>query len=130
MLVFSYDGANSGVLGPEPVHRVDELIRLWLATFTVNGLWALFQAFLGVVFPRTRYHLSPLLPVFDFRPQVPDYPQAWTLDEIAHQHFLVCTWLSFWCLEELGPANWPVRVYWLRRESESTMPSVFNELLD
>ncbi|KAJ7330489.1 hypothetical protein DFH08DRAFT_815392 [Mycena albidolilacea] len=39
-----------------------------------------------------------------------DYPRGWSLDEIVHQHFLACTWLSFWCVEEQGPANWPIRI--------------------
>jgi hypothetical protein len=52
------------------------------------------------------------------------------LDEIVHQHFLACAWLSFWCIEERGPSSWPIRVFWLRRSEHLTMPPVFDELLD
>jgi hypothetical protein len=52
------------------------------------------------------------------------------LNEITHQHFLACTWLSFWCVEEQGPANWPLCIYWLRQETDHSMPRIFNELLD
>jgi hypothetical protein len=129
MLVFGYDGVDSRVLGPEPVRQVDWFLRLWLVMFTANVSWASFQVLLDSVLPPIRYYLSPHLPVFDFWSQIADYPQV-SLDEIAHQHFLACTWLSFWCIKERGPANWPIRVYWLRWGTESTMPSVFNELLD
>jgi hypothetical protein len=46
--------------------------------------------------------------------RIAEYPRVWALDEIVHQHFLACAWLSFWCIEERGPTNWPIRVFWLR----------------
>ncbi|KAJ7364955.1 hypothetical protein DFH08DRAFT_799263 [Mycena albidolilacea] len=97
MLVFGYSGVDSGVLGPKPVCQVDRFLCLWLAMFTASVSWASFQVFLDSALPHVHYYPSPWLPVFDFRPQIADYPQVWSLDEITHQHFLVCTWLSF-CL--------------------------------
>jgi hypothetical protein len=127
MLAFGYSGVHAGVSGPEPVPRVDGFLRLWLATFVTR---ASFRIFLESVLPHVCYHPSPRYRVFDFRPRIADYPRVWSLDEIAHQHFLACTWLSFWCVEERGPANWPIRVFWLRRKEHPTMPPIFDELLD
>jgi hypothetical protein len=71
-----------------------------------------------------------MLPVFDFRVTIEDYPQEWSLDAIPHQHFLACAWLRFWCVEERGPARWPIRICWLRRSAAVAPPSVFDEFLD
>jgi hypothetical protein len=127
MLAFGFDAVNRGVPGPEPVLLVDGFLRLWLATFLSR---AYFRIFLDSVLPTVRYRPSSRLPLFDFRPRIADYSRVWSLDEIAHQHFLACAWLSFWCIEERGPANWPIRVFWLRRTEHNTMPSIFDELLD
>ncbi|KAF8166122.1 hypothetical protein K438DRAFT_2066892, partial [Mycena galopus ATCC 62051] len=59
-----------------------------------------------------------------------EYPSDWSLDEIAHQHFLACAWLWFWSIEERGPAQWPVRVCWLRRPGAMSLPPMFDDLLD
>ncbi|KAJ7305493.1 hypothetical protein DFH08DRAFT_976238 [Mycena albidolilacea] len=127
ILAFGYDGMGGGVPGPEPVLPINGFLRLWLVTFVARTS---FRIFLESILPPVRYHPSPQLPLFDFRPRVADYPRVWSLDEIAHQHFLACTWLSFWCIEERGPANWPIRVFWLCRAEHHTMPSIFDELLD
>jgi hypothetical protein len=113
--------------GPEPILLVDGFLHLWLATFASQ---ASFRIFLESALPPARYRPPHQLRVFDFRPRVIDYPQVWSLDKIAHQHFLVCAWLSFWCVEERGPVNWPIRVFWLQRSEHPTMPSIFDELLD
>jgi hypothetical protein len=39
-------------------------------------------------------------------------------------------WLRFWCIEERGPARWPIRICWLRRSTITTPPPMFNKLLD
>ncbi|KAJ7334220.1 hypothetical protein DFH08DRAFT_814246 [Mycena albidolilacea] len=88
-------GAAEGALGPEPVPQIDRFLRLWLATFAVR---ACFRLFLESVLPLVCYHPSHRLPVFDFRSRIADYPRVWSLDEIAHQHFLACTWLLFWTI--------------------------------
>jgi hypothetical protein len=124
---FGYSRADEGVSGPEPVSQNDGFLRLWLATFAAR---VGFRIFLESVIPPVRYRPSPQLPFFDFCPRVADYPGVWSLNEIAHQHFLACAWLSFWCVEERGPANWPIRVFWLRRAEHLTMPPIFDELLD
>ncbi|KAJ7694027.1 hypothetical protein B0H14DRAFT_3530850 [Mycena olivaceomarginata] len=60
----------------------------------------------------------------------PDYPQEWSLDTIAHQHFLACAWLGFWCVKERGLARWPIRICWLRRSAAAAPPQVFDKFLD
>jgi hypothetical protein len=127
MLVFGCDAVGGGVPGPEPVPQTDGFLRLWLATFAAR---AGFRIFLASVLPPARYRTSPRLPFFDFHLRIADYPRVWSLDEIAHQHFLACAWLSFWCVKERGPESWPIRVFWLRRQEEPSMPRVFDELLD
>jgi hypothetical protein len=127
MLAFGYDTVGGGVPGPQSAPQADGFLRLWLATFATS---AGFRIFLESVLPPPRYLPAYRLPVVDFRSRVSAYPRAWPLDEIAHQHFLACAWLSFWCIEERGPADWPIRVFWLRRTEHNTMPSIFDELLD
>jgi hypothetical protein len=127
ILAFGFDAVGGRVPGPEPVLSTDRYLRLWSATFVSR---ASFRIFLESVLPPVRYRPSSQLPLFDFHPRVADYARVWPLDEITHQHFLACAWLSFWCVEERGPANWPIRVFWLRRVEHNTMPSIFDELLD
>ncbi|KAJ7308686.1 hypothetical protein DFH08DRAFT_823715 [Mycena albidolilacea] len=129
ILVFGYHGVDIDVSGPEPVSQTDGFLRLWLTTFAASVSWMLFQVFLESVLSPVCYYPSPQLPIFNFRPRFADYPQVWSLDEIAHQHFLACAWLSFWCVEERGPVNWPIRDYWLRQQEDPTMPRIFDELL-
>jgi hypothetical protein len=130
MLAFGYSRTDSGVRGPEPIPQTDGFLRLWLAMFAACVSRFSFRVFLDSVFPPVRYYPSPQYPIFDFCRRVVDYPRIWSLNEIAHQHFLACAWLSFWCVEERGPANWPIRVFWLWRADHPTMPPIFDELLD
>ncbi|KAF8154317.1 hypothetical protein K438DRAFT_1777951 [Mycena galopus ATCC 62051] len=133
MLFFGDVEVSQGTPGPEPVSRQDCLLRRWLATRRFPILEAIRPSFLDfaryVLSPHPLY-LSPRHPVFEFHGQIAEYPGDWSLDEIAHQHFLACAWLGFWSIEERGLARWPVRVCWLRRPSAMSLPPMFDDLLD
>ncbi|KAF8198703.1 hypothetical protein K438DRAFT_1966667 [Mycena galopus ATCC 62051] len=133
VLFFGDVETSRGTPGPEPVSRQDRLLRRWLATRRFPILEAIRPSFLDfaryVLSPCPLY-LSPCRPVFEFHGRIAEYPGDWSLDEIAHQHFLACAWLGFWSIEERGPTRWPVRVFWLRRPGTMSLPPMFNELLD
>ncbi|KAJ7351215.1 hypothetical protein DFH08DRAFT_957549 [Mycena albidolilacea] len=123
---------SRGVAGPEPVPHLDILFHYWLATshyppvgvLRVSFLQFLTQALTSPSRP------SPTLPIFDFWAIIEDYPREWSLDTIAHQHFLACAWLGFWCIKERGPARWPIQICWLQRSAVVAPPPVFNKFLD
>ncbi|KAF8130086.1 hypothetical protein K438DRAFT_1999465 [Mycena galopus ATCC 62051] len=113
--------------------RQDRLLRRWLMTCRFLILEAIRPSFLDfaryVLSPRPLY-LSPRRPFFEFYGRITEYPSDWSLDKIAHQHFLACAWLGFWSIEERGPARWPMRVCWLRRPGAMSLPPMFDDLLD
>ncbi|KAJ7355191.1 hypothetical protein DFH08DRAFT_495991 [Mycena albidolilacea] len=123
---------SRGVIGPEPVCRPDLLLHYWLVTsrfLPVQVSRISFLQFLNQALALPPCPL-PTLPVFEFRAKIEEYPQEWLLDTIAHQHFLACAWLGFWCIKERGPARLPIRICWLQCSAATTPPSVFEKLLD
>ncbi|KAJ7353268.1 hypothetical protein DFH08DRAFT_804837 [Mycena albidolilacea] len=131
----TYSGPASGsrgAVGPEPVCRADLLLHCWLVTSRSAPAGVLHFSFFQFLNRALAPPLRPLptLPVFEFRATIEEYPQEWSLDAIAHQHFLACAWLGFWCIEERGPARWPIRICWLRRPTATAPPAMFDELLD
>ncbi|KAF8215537.1 hypothetical protein K438DRAFT_1954259 [Mycena galopus ATCC 62051] len=105
MLFFGDVETSQGIPGPEPVSRQDCLLRRWLATHCFPILEVICPSFLDfaryVLSPRPLY-LSPRHPFFEFYGRIAGYPSDWSLDEIAHQHFLACAWLGF-CAMSLPP---------------------------
>ncbi|KAJ6503612.1 hypothetical protein C8R45DRAFT_1091388 [Mycena sanguinolenta] len=58
------------------------------------------------------------------------YPSEWTMEEIAHQHFLAYAVLSFWHIEVHGPPGWPIHLCWLHRAGYTTPTDAMDSLLD
>ncbi|KAJ6458722.1 hypothetical protein C8R45DRAFT_1109835 [Mycena sanguinolenta] len=58
------------------------------------------------------------------------YPSEWTMEEIAHQHFLAYAVLSFWHIDVRGPPGWPIHLCWLRRVASTTPTDAMDSLLD
>ncbi|KAJ7339861.1 hypothetical protein DFH08DRAFT_812243 [Mycena albidolilacea] len=124
--------SSRGVVGPEPVHCPDLLLQCCLAMSCLSPVGVrhlpFFQFLNQALAPSS--HPLPTFPVFEFQANVRDYPQEWSLDTIVHQHFLACAWLRFWCIEERGPARWPIQICWLQCSTAATLPAMFNKLLD
>jgi hypothetical protein len=123
---------SRGVVGPEPVCCPDLLLHCWLVMSRSSPIGVPHLSFLQFLNQALALppHPLPTLPAFVFRATIKDYPQEWSLDAIAHQHFLACAWLRFWCIEERGLARWPIQICWLWCSTATASPAMFNGLLD
>jgi hypothetical protein len=110
--LFGPTPAILSIAGLEPVHHQDLLLHHWLATSGISptqALWPPSFDLLHNVFPPPPYYSLPHCPLFDFQVRIADYPWDWSLDEITHEHFLMCAWFLFWCIKKQGPCVSPSR---------------------
>ncbi|KAJ6506906.1 hypothetical protein C8R45DRAFT_923065 [Mycena sanguinolenta] len=110
ILCIGYDDLPlQGLLGPLPRPREDILFWNWwfLDAWFGNGNRShrplRFVRFINRVLPPPPVYHFHRRAVFHFHQDLTQYPPEWTLEEIAHQHFLAYAVLNFWHIEVRGP---------------------------
>ncbi|KAJ6506736.1 hypothetical protein C8R45DRAFT_922909 [Mycena sanguinolenta] len=58
------------------------------------------------------------------------YSPDWTVEEIAHQHFLAYAVLNFWHIKVRDPPGWPIHLCWLCHAGSTTPTDAMDSLLD
>ncbi|KAJ6451552.1 hypothetical protein C8R45DRAFT_946106 [Mycena sanguinolenta] len=137
ILCIGYDDAPlQGLLGPPPRPREDILFWNWwfLDAWVGNGdrlhRPLRFVRFLNRVLPPPPVYHFHRRAIFRFHQDLAQYPPEWTLEEIAHQHFLAYAVLNFWHIEVRGPPGWPILLCWLRRAGYTTPTDAMDALFD
>ncbi|KAJ6481696.1 hypothetical protein C8R45DRAFT_1100125 [Mycena sanguinolenta] len=137
ILCIGYDDVPlQGLLGPPPRPREDILFWNWwfLDAWVGNGDRShhplRFVRFLNRVLPPPPVYHFHRRAIFRFHQDLAQYPPEWTLEEIAHQHFLAYAVLNFWHIEVRGPPGWPILLCWLRRAGSTTPTDAMDALFD
>ncbi|KAJ6495487.1 hypothetical protein C8R45DRAFT_927397 [Mycena sanguinolenta] len=140
LLCIGYEGVAGEVIqgfpGPLPQTRTDWLFWNWWLLGVPRPLSihprrpARFVRFLNRVLPpRPIYHFHRRATLL-LHTDLSQYPSEWTMEELAHQHFLAYAVLSFWHIEVRGPPGWPIHLCWLRRAGSTTPTDAMDSLLD
>ncbi|KAJ6483225.1 hypothetical protein C8R45DRAFT_931843 [Mycena sanguinolenta] len=140
LLCIGYKGVAGEVIqgfpGPLPQTHTDWLFWNWWLLDVSRPLSihprrpARFVRFLNRVLPpRPIYHFHRRATLL-LHTDLSQYPSEWTMEEIAHQHFLAYAVLSFWHIEVCGPPGWPIHLCWLRRAGSTTPTDAMDSLLD